>query len=245
MPDEHDLCQSIPVPQKQGETKPLIEGSMRTCMATPQIGTKNVPEGVLADLTDCGKKPACSSSLFKQDLQRVHQLISGSLIQKIIGCCRSPGLHAVAIHRFGQWLGTRGLVARVILEPVYLFLSHRIRSRWGIEISRSAEIGPGLYIGHYGGITISGLAKIGKNVNISQLVTIGVSGHGEKRGAPTIGDNVYIAPGAKLFGNIKIGSNVKIGANAVIHRDIPHNAIVVLEPGYTIISYKGNRPDSN
>lgn len=56
-----------------------------------------------------------------------------------------------------------------------------------------AEIGAGFYIGHYGGITISGAAKIGRNVNISQLVTIGES---------TIGDNVYIAPGAKIFGKI-------------------------------------------
>lgn len=213
-------------------------------MATPHVGTENVLEKQTStDLS--GEEPECSNSLFKQDLRRVHQLISGNLIKKIVGCYRSPGLHAVATYRFGHWLKTRGLVTRVILEPVHLFLSHRIRTRWGIEISRSAKIGPGLYIGHYGGITISGLAKIGKNVNISQLVTIGVSGLGEKKGAPTIGDNVYIAPGAKLFGNIKIGNNVKIGANAVIHRDIPDNAIAVLEPGYTIISYKGNRPEGN
>jgi serine O-acetyltransferase len=103
------------------------------------------------------------------------------------------------------------------------------------------QIGGGFYIGHYGGITISGLARIGSNVNISQLVTIGVSGQGMKRGAPTIGDNVYIAPGAKVIGKISVGCNVKIGANAVVYQDIPDNAIVVLDPGYKIISFKGNR----
>jgi serine O-acetyltransferase len=50
------------------------------------------------------------------------------------------------------------------------------------------------------------------------------------------------APGAKIFGKIKIGNNVKIGANAVVYKDIPDNAIVVLDPGFKIISYKGNLP---
>jgi serine O-acetyltransferase len=181
-------------------------------------------------------------SPLSEDLLRTYELTSGSVIRRIIRCYRSPGLHAIVIYRFGQWLKKKNLLLRVLLEPLYLVLFHRIRTKWGIEISRSAEIGPGFYIGHYGGITISGFARIGRNVNVSQLVTVGVSGQGEKKGAPTIGDNVYIAPGAKVFGKIVVGSNVKIGANAVVYQDIPDNAIVVLEPGYKIISYKGNRP---
>lgn len=124
---------------------------------------------------------------------------------------------------------------------MYILLYHRIRSKWGIEIPRTVKIGEGFYIGHSGGITISGAAKFGNNVNISQQVTVGVSGKGEKRGVPVIGDNVYIASGAKIFGKIKVGNNVKIGANAVVYKDIPDDAIVVLEPGFKIISIKGNR----
>jgi serine O-acetyltransferase len=131
---------------------------------------------------------------------------------------------------------------RVFLEPLYLFLSHRVRTRWGIEIDRSAVIGPGCYIGHYGGITISGLATIGRHFNISQQVTLGLSGKGTKEGAPTIGNDVYIGPGAKLYGKIRVGNNVKIGPNAVVYRDIPDDAVVALEPGYKILSFKGNHP---
>ena len=47
-------------------------------------------------------------------------------------------------------------------------------------------------------------------------------------GCPTIGDNVYIDPGAKIFGDIKIGNNVRIGAYCVVFEDIPDNATVVL-----------------
>lgn len=50
----------------------------------------------------------------------------------------------------------------------------------------------------------------------------------EVGGVPAIGDNVYIGPGAKIFGNIKIGNNVRIGANCVVFENIPDNATVVL-----------------
>jgi serine O-acetyltransferase len=58
---------------------------------------------------------------------------------------------------------------------------------------------------------------------------------------PVIGDDVYIAPGACIFGAIRIGNNVRIGANAVVCKDIPDDAVVALDPGFTIISYRGNR----
>jgi serine O-acetyltransferase len=200
-----------------------------------------VRETVTSDASASPPARSSFASIVKEDFWRTYELTRGSVIKRVISCYRSPGLHAVFIHRFGQWLKRKSVLLRMLLEPIHLILFHRIRSKWGIEISRSAEIGEGFYIGHYGGITISGLTRIGKNVNISQLVTIGVSGEGEKRGAPIIGDNVYIAPGAKIFGKIHVGNNVKIGANAVVYQDIPDNAVVVLDPGYKIISLKGNR----
>ena len=74
------------------------------------------------------------------------------------------------------------------------------------------------------GIVIAQGARIGKNCRISHQVTIGRS----MGGCPTIGDNVYIGPGAKIFGNIKIGNNVRIGANCPVFFDVPDNSTVVL-----------------
>ncbi len=163
-------------------------------------------------------------------------------MQRLLSCIRSPGVHAVLVLRFGQWSRSRPKALRILLDPLYVILDFFVQALWGIEIPRTAQIGPGLYIGHYGGITVSPIAVIGRDCNLSQGITIGVSGSGAKRGAPTIGDNVYIAPGARLFGKIAIGNNVKVGANAVIHKDLPDNAIAVLDPGFKIISYAGNRP---
>lgn len=85
----------------------------------------------------------------------------------------------------------------------------------------------GLTIVHVGTIVVSPLAKIGKNcrihidVNIGNAISHGVSG------TPVLGNNIYIGPGAKIFGAVSIGDNTAIGANAVVNKSF-------LEGNYTI-----------
>jgi serine O-acetyltransferase len=177
------------------------------------------------------------------DIKRTYDLIPGGKPKKIFTCVFAPGVQAAIVFRFGHWVHLQPKLLRILLKPVYMLLNALIQILWGIEIQYSARIGSGLYIGHFGGITISGEAVIGKFCNISQNVTIGISGQGEKRGVPIIGDHVYIAPGARLFGRISIGNNVKIGANAVIHKDVPDNSLAVLDPGFKIIASKQSPVD--
>ena len=80
--------------------------------------------------------------------------------------------------------------------------------------------------------------KIGKNCNISPGVNIGKANRGKNKGYPTIGDNVYIGPGAKIIGAVKIGNNVAIGANTVVTKDIPDNACIGGVPA-RILSMEG------
>lgn len=177
----------------------------------------------------------------REDVARAYRLLEGGRGRRLLACLRSPGVQSVAVYRFGQWLGARNALVRVLLEPLFVVLNGAIQILWGIELPRSARIGAGLYIGHFGGITISPGATIGKRCNLSNNITIGLSGQGTRSGVPTIGDDVYIAPGARVFGNIRVGNNVKIGANAVVYKDVPDNAIVVMAPGFKIVSYAGNR----
>ena len=181
--------------------------------------------------------------VIKKDLLRYYELASGNRLMRAITVYRSPGAHAIAVFRFGGWLKRRNIMIRIFLEPFYFFAFYLIRSKWGIDLNRSADIGAGLYIGHFGGIEVSGKIKIGENASISQKTTIGGrAGSGEKKGVPTIGDDVYIGPGAVIYGRIRIGNNVKIGPNTVVYKDIPDNAIVVLDPGFKILSHRGNYP---
>lgn len=176
----------------------------------------------------------------RADIRRTWNLLQGGRLRRTLGCMRAPGVHAVVVYRFGRWLRASSLPMRIVLEPLYQVLYLLIQILWGIELPRSATIGPGLFIGHYGGITISPDTVMGEHCNISQNITIGVAGRGDKEGVPIIGNNVYIAPGARLFGKITIGSNVRIGANTVVYKDIPDEAIVVIDPGFKIVSYSGN-----
>lgn len=75
--------------------------------------------------------------------------------------------------------------------------------------------GPGLSIRHYGCIVVNDKVRVGKNCILHTGTNIG-----DKDGCPLIGDDVYIGPGAKIFGPITIANGVKIGANAVVTKSV-------------------------
>ena len=85
----------------------------------------------------------------------------------------------------------------------------------------------------------NGRMVIGENCNLSHDVTIGVSRRGKTPGVPSFGNNVYIGPGEKIFGNIHIGSYAAIGANCVVTKDVPDYGVVVGIPG-RVISFDGS-----
>ena len=93
----------------------------------------------------------------------------------------------------------------------------RIGNRCGFTIPLNV-CGKGLNIAHLGTIIINGGAKIGDYCRIHAGVNIGTTA-GKSAEAPTIGDRVYIGPGAKLYGPITIASDIAIGANAVVNKD--------------------------
>lgn len=86
--------------------------------------------------------------------------------------------------------------------------------------------GPGLSIAHRGTIVVNDGAKVGANCRIHVCVNIGTQA-GKNRDAPIIGDNCYIAPGAKIFGPIVLGDNLAIGANAVVNKSFPEGHMTI------------------
>jgi serine O-acetyltransferase len=129
---------------------------------------------------------------------------------------------------------------RFILLFVFLIWQKIIEICAGISIPASVKIGHSFYIGHFGGIIINANSIIGSNCNISQGVTIGISGQGEKRGVPVLGDNVYIGANSVVSGNIIIGNSVLIGACSLVNKSCPDNIVVLGVPA-VLISKKGSK----
>lgn len=173
------------------------------------------------------------------DLRADYARYPGSGVQRFQLAMSSQGFWAVATFRLGQGIYSMPRVLGTPLKLAYWPLLKFIECITGIQLAVGARVGPGLYIGHFGAIIVSGHARIGARCNLSQGITIGASTKGGRRGAPVIGDRVYIAPGAKVFGPITIGSDVAIGANAVVHSDVPAHVTVAGVPA-KIVSQKGS-----
>jgi len=134
-------------------------------------------------------------------------------------------LHALISHRLAHFLWKK----RVPFLP--RFFSQLTRFFTGIEIHPGAAIGRGLFIDHGTGVVIGETTVIGGHVTLFQGVTLGGTGKETGKRHPTLGDNIVVGAGAKILGNIAIGSNSYIGANAVVIKDVPPNATVVGVPG--------------
>ena len=121
----------------------------------------------------------------------------------------------------------------------YLFnrvLYHRYRFRYGFDISPAARIGPGLYLGHFGGVVVSPHAVLGANVNIAHGVTIGAASRGPRTGAPTLEDRVWVGAHAVLVGNITVGHDALIAPGAYVNFNVPPMAVVLGNPGKVVSS---------
>lgn len=151
----------------------------------------------------------------------------------------NPGFKCTFYYRICKhFVNSKNPLCKCFFYFIFVINQHNTL-KYGISLPYQANIGSGFYVGHFGNIIVSPGATIGKNCNISQGVTIGVHNRGDYKGIPIIGDNVYIGPGAKIFGGIKIGNNVAIGANCVVTKDIPEYSVVVGVPG-KVISSKGS-----
>lgn len=144
------------------------------------------------------------------------------------------GIWAVIVYRFARWVRMIKVpIATPLLKIIAFLLFKLTEILSGISLPASAQIGKGLYIGHFGPIILHSDAVIGENCSFGPGVVIGTRGLGSK-GSPVLGDNVYVGVGAKILGKIKIGNNVKIGANAVVLTDLPAGSTAVGVPAKII-----------
>lgn len=118
---------------------------------------------------------------------------------------------------------------------------YRIRHHFlGIKLGFSIPcnvFGAGLRINHYGYLVVNPNVKIGEFCDIHQGGNIGANIDST---TPQIGDNVWIGPGVKIFGNINIANNIMIGANSVVNKSFEEESITIAGSPAKKISDHGN-----
>lgn len=163
-------------------------------------------------------------SIIKEDIKTIYEKDpAAENILEVLFCY--PGLHALIMHRIAHKLNywKIPLIPRIISNISRFFT--------GIEIHPAARIGRRFFIDHGMGVVIGATTIIGDDVLLYQGVTLGGTGNEHGKRHPTLGDNIVVGSGAKVLGNIEIGSNSRIGAGSVVVDSVPENSTVVGIPG--------------
>lgn len=147
----------------------------------------------------------------------------------------TQGFWASCVYRVSRAALLRTRLAR----PFIAIAQKLVEIVTGISLPPQCEIGEGLYIGHYGSIIVSPPSRVGHNCSLAQNVTVGVAGSGENRGAPVIGNRVFIGAHSIIVGRITVGDDAVICAGSVVTRSVPARAMVMGNPA-RVVSYDGS-----
>ena len=172
----------------------------------------------LAKYSDTGKPSQFRRILTEQGLWATFQY----RIERAVLTCRLPGPLRTA--------------ARIPL----IATRKAVELASGVTLPPTAAVGPGLHLPHGGRVVVHGEAILGQDCCINQGATIGVSGRGERRGVPVLGDRVYVGPNAVVVGPIEVGDDVLVGANSLVNRDVPPSTTVVGVPA-VVVSREGSK----
>jgi serine O-acetyltransferase len=98
------------------------------------------------------------------------------------------------------------------------------------DINPAARIGKGIFLDHATGLVVGETAVVGDNVSMLQDVTLGGTGKAGGDRHPKVRDCVLIGAGAKVLGNIEIGSCARIAAGSVVLHEVPPRTTVAGVP---------------
>jgi serine O-acetyltransferase len=146
------------------------------------------------------------------------------------------GFHALVTHRFAHALWKRGR------RDFALYLQSQGSRMFGVDIHPAARFGQGIMLDHATGFVVGETAVVGDNCSFLHAVTLGGSGKETGDRHPKIGDNVLVGAGAKVLGNIKIGSCSRIAAGSVVLSDVPPNVTVAGVPAKIVGSAGCSEP---
>jgi serine O-acetyltransferase len=94
------------------------------------------------------------------------------------------------------------------------------------DIHPASKFGKGIFLDHATGLVVGETAVIEDDVSLLQDVTLGGTGKESRDRHPKVRRGAMIGAGAKILGNIEIGSFARIAAGALVLQSVPPNATV-------------------
>jgi serine O-acetyltransferase len=138
------------------------------------------------------------------------------------------GFHAIQTHRLAHWLWGKGR------KDFAYYLQSRSSEVFQTDINPAVPIGRGIFLDHATGLVVGETAVIEDNVSILQEVTLGGTGKEVGDRHPKIRSGVLIGAGAKILGNIEIGSCARVAAGSVVLKPVPRNTTVAGVPARVV-----------
>jgi serine O-acetyltransferase len=138
------------------------------------------------------------------------------------------GFHAIQTHRLAHWLHANKRV------DFALYLQSKASEVFQVDINPAVPMGKGIFIDHGTGIVVGETAVIEDDVSILQNVTLGGTGKESGDRHPKIRRGVLIGAGAKILGNIEIGSCSRVAAGSVVLKPVPPHATVAGVPAKVV-----------
>lgn len=138
------------------------------------------------------------------------------------------GFQAIQTHRLAHWLWNQGR------KDFALYLQSRASQVFQTDINPKVKMGRGIFMDHATGVVIGETATVGNDVSILHSVTLGGTGKENGDRHPKVGNGVLLGAGAKILGNIEIGSCSRVAAGSLVLKPVPHNTTVAGVPAKVV-----------
>jgi serine O-acetyltransferase len=134
------------------------------------------------------------------------------------------GYQAIQTHRMAHRLWLMGR------KDFAYYLQSRSSIIASVDIHPAARVGKGIMLDHGHDVVIGETAVVEDNVSIMQGVTLGGTGKETGDRHPKVRQGVLIGAGAKILGNIEIGTCSRVAACSVVLHSVPPNSTVAGVP---------------
>lgn len=210
-------------------------GAALSAVIARRLATEDLPQAVLHELFDSVMRHAPGiAQQAAADLAAVKDRDPAcpNLLHVVLNL---KGFQSLQAYRIAHALWQEGR------QELAFALSNQASVALGVDIHPAARIGSGVMFDHATGIVIGETTVVEDHVSILQNVTLGGTGkeHGDRH--PKIRSGVMIGAGAKILGNIEVGTMSKIAAGSVVLRPVPAHCTVAGVPARVV---RHHRDDS-